>query len=137
LSTGGGKKPFLSTGEYGYPVLGHPHPAPKSLCPGQIVLKKHPISCGLFFLTYNSLFHIFDAFQSEFVSFHYHSIKAVWLDAGDLGTHDEDFYVYLVNRKKDLIISDGMNIYPAVIERVIYEHPSVSQCAVIGGPDDR
>ena len=36
-----------------------------------------------------------------------------------------------------MIISGGLNIYPAVIERVIYEHPSISQCAVIGGPDDR
>ena len=65
------------------------------------------------------------------------AIKDGWLYTGDLGTYDEDFYVYLVDRKKDMIISGGLNIYPAEIERVIYEHPGVSQCAVIGVPDDR
>jgi long-chain acyl-CoA synthetase len=65
------------------------------------------------------------------------AIKDGWLYTGDLGTYDEDFYVYLVDRKKDMIISGGLNIYPVEIERVIYEHPCVSQCAVIGVPDDR
>jgi long-chain acyl-CoA synthetase len=65
------------------------------------------------------------------------AIKDGWLYTGDLGIYDEDFYVYLVDRKKDMIISGGLNIYPAEIERAIYEHPAVSQCAVIGVPDDR
>jgi acyl-CoA synthetase (AMP-forming)/AMP-acid ligase II len=65
------------------------------------------------------------------------AIKDGWLYTGDLGTYDEDFYVYLVDRKKDMIISGGLNIYPTEIERVIHEHPAISQCAVIGVPDDR
>jgi long-chain acyl-CoA synthetase len=63
--------------------------------------------------------------------------KDGWLYTGDLATYDEEYYIYLVDRKKDMIISGGLNIYPAEVERVIYEHPTVSQCAVIGVPDDR
>ena len=65
------------------------------------------------------------------------TIKDGWLYTGDLATYDEDYYIYLVDRKKDMIISGGLNIYPAEVERVIYEHPAVSQCAVIGVPHDR
>ena len=65
------------------------------------------------------------------------TIKEGWLYTGDLATYDEDYYIYLVDRKKDMIISGGLNIYPVEIERVLYEHPTVSQCAVIGIPDDR
>ena len=64
-------------------------------------------------------------------------MKNGWICTGDLATYDEDYYIYLVDRKKDMIISGGLNIYPAEVERVIYEHPMVSQCAVIGVPDDR
>ncbi len=64
-------------------------------------------------------------------------IKDGWLYTGDLATYDEDYFIYLVDRKKDMIISGGLNIYPAEVERVLYEHPMVSQCAVIGVPDDR
>jgi long-chain acyl-CoA synthetase len=64
-------------------------------------------------------------------------MKDGWVYTGDLATYDEDYYIYLVDRKKDMIISGGLNIYPAEVERVIYEHPMVSQCAVIGVPDDR
>jgi long-chain acyl-CoA synthetase len=63
--------------------------------------------------------------------------KDGWLHTGDLATYDEDYFIYLVDRKKDMIISGGLNIYPAEVERVLYEHPTVSQCAVIGVPDDR
>ena len=65
------------------------------------------------------------------------TIKDGWLYTGDLATYDEDFYIYLVDRKKDMIISGGENIYPAEVERVIYEHPAVAECAVIGVPDER
>jgi long-chain acyl-CoA synthetase len=65
------------------------------------------------------------------------TIKDGWLYTGDLATYDEDYYIYLVDRKKDMIISGGLNIYPAEVERVLYEHPAVSQCAVIGVPNDR
>ena len=65
------------------------------------------------------------------------TVKDGWLYTGDLATYDEDYYIYLVDRKKDMIISGGLNIYPVEVERVIYEHPAVSQCAVIGVPHDR
>ncbi|MFC1823178.1 long-chain-fatty-acid--CoA ligase [Thermodesulfobacteriota bacterium] len=65
------------------------------------------------------------------------TIKGGWLHTGDLGTYDEDHYFYLVDRKKDMVISGGENIYPAEVERVIYEHPAVAECAVIGVPDER
>jgi len=55
---------------------------------------------------------------------------------GDLCTVDEEGYIYIQDRKKDLIISGGMNIYPYEIERVILEHPAILDAAVIGIPDD-
>ncbi|MEW6666980.1 MAG: long-chain fatty acid--CoA ligase [Thermodesulfobacteriota bacterium] len=65
------------------------------------------------------------------------TLRDGWLYTGDLATYDEDHFFYLVDRKKDMIISGGLNIYPAEVERVIHEHPAVVQCAVIGVPDDR
>jgi long-chain acyl-CoA synthetase len=65
------------------------------------------------------------------------TIRDGWLYTGDLATYDEDHFIYLVDRKKDMIISGGENIYPAEVEGVIYEHPAVDQCAVIGVPDDQ
>ena len=55
---------------------------------------------------------------------------------GDIGYMDSDGYFYLVDRKKDLIISGGFNVYPQMIEQAIYEHPSVQEVIVIGIPDD-
>jgi long-chain acyl-CoA synthetase len=55
---------------------------------------------------------------------------------GDIGTMDADGYFYLVDRKKDMIISGGFNVYPQMIEQVIYEHPAVQEVIVIGIPDD-
>ncbi|MGD9531688.1 MAG: long-chain-fatty-acid--CoA ligase, partial [Pseudonocardia sp.] len=60
-----------------------------------------------------------------------------WLRSGDGGHVDADGYFYVTDRIKDMIISGGENIYPAEIERVIAEHPSVADVAVIGVPDDR
>jgi long-chain acyl-CoA synthetase len=54
---------------------------------------------------------------------------------GDIGYMDEDGYFYLVDRKKDMIISGGFNVYPQLIEQVIYEHPSVQEVGVVGIPD--
>ncbi|MEN3161689.1 AMP-binding protein [Tistrella mobilis] len=54
---------------------------------------------------------------------------------GDVGYMDEKGYLYLVDRKKDMILSGGFNVYPRVIEEAIYEHPSVSEVIVIGVPD--
>jgi len=62
------------------------------------------------------------------------TIKDGWFYTGDMATVDEDGYLYIVDRKKDMIISGGINIYPREIEEVIYTHPAVSHCAVIGVP---
>ena len=55
---------------------------------------------------------------------------------GDIGYMDEDGYFYLVDRKKDMIISGGFNVYPQMIEQAIYTHPAVQEVIVIGIPDD-
>ena len=55
---------------------------------------------------------------------------------GDIGYMDADGYFYLVDRKKDMIISGGFNVYPQMIEQAIYTHPSVQEVIVIGIPDD-
>jgi fatty-acyl-CoA synthase len=59
-----------------------------------------------------------------------------WLKTGDIGYIDEDGFLFLVDRSKDMIISGGENIFPTEIEDVLYSHPSVYECAVFGVPDD-
>lgn len=58
-----------------------------------------------------------------------------WYHTGDIGYQDEDGWVYLRDRKKDLIISGGFNVYPSEVERVLMAHPALMDCAVIGVPD--
>jgi fatty-acyl-CoA synthase len=60
-----------------------------------------------------------------------------WYRTGDIGRRDADGYFWVHDRKKNLIISGGENIYPAEVERVLLEHPEVSECGVIGRPDPR
>jgi long-chain acyl-CoA synthetase len=60
-----------------------------------------------------------------------------WFHTGDLGYRDEDGFFYIVDRKKDLVIRGGFNVYPREIEEVLHEHPAVMEAAVIGRPDDR
>ena len=60
-----------------------------------------------------------------------------WYRTGDAGFLDEDGYLYLYDRVKDMIVSGGENIYPAEVENVLHEHPAVRDCAVIGVPDER
>jgi fatty-acyl-CoA synthase len=60
-----------------------------------------------------------------------------WLRSGDVGTVDEDGYVSVVDRIKDVIISGGENIYPAEVENALLSHPAVADCGVIGTPDAR
>src|SRR4051812_37967658 len=60
-----------------------------------------------------------------------------WYRTGDIGLCDADGYFWVRDRKKNMIISGGENVYPAEIERVLLEHPDVSECAVIGRPDPR
>ncbi len=58
-----------------------------------------------------------------------------WFDTGDLGRFDEHGFLTLVGRSKELIIVGGFNVYPAVVERVLAEHPGIRDCAVVGLPD--
>jgi fatty-acyl-CoA synthase len=60
-----------------------------------------------------------------------------WLHTGDLAQVDEEGYLYIVDRLKDMIISGGENIYPAEVEQALYTHPAVAECAVIGVPDEK
>ena len=59
-----------------------------------------------------------------------------WFHTGDMATIDEDGYFFIVDRKKDLIIRGGYNVYPREIEEVIYEHPAIREVAVLGVPHD-
>jgi fatty-acyl-CoA synthase len=65
------------------------------------------------------------------------SIRDGWFRSGDVGVQDEDGFFYVRDRIKDMIISGGENIYPAEVEAVLYQHPAVAECAVIGVPDEK
>jgi long-chain acyl-CoA synthetase len=60
-----------------------------------------------------------------------------WFKSGDMAKRDEDGYYFIVDRKKELIIRGGYNVYPREIEEVLYEHPAIAEVAVIGIPDDK
>jgi long-chain acyl-CoA synthetase len=62
------------------------------------------------------------------------ALKNGWLYTGDIGKLDDDGYLYIVGRKKEMIIRGGYNVYPREIEELLYEHPAVQECAVIGAP---
>ena len=64
------------------------------------------------------------------------ALRDGWLHTGDMARMDEDGYFYIVDRKKDVIISGGYNIYPREVEEVLYEHPSILEAAVIGVPHE-
>ncbi|MDQ0340539.1 acyl-CoA synthetase (AMP-forming)/AMP-acid ligase II [Caldalkalibacillus uzonensis] len=65
------------------------------------------------------------------------TIKKGWIYTGDLAYRDQEGYIYLVDRKKDMIISGGFNIYTTNVESALFKHPGVKQAAVIGVPDDK
>ena len=60
-----------------------------------------------------------------------------WVRSGDIGYIDDAGYVFIVDRKKDMIVTGGFNVFPRQIEDVLITHPAVAQCAVIGVPDPR
>jgi long-chain acyl-CoA synthetase len=63
------------------------------------------------------------------------ALRGGWLHTGDIGYMDEDGYLYIVERKKDLIITGGFNLYPSEVEQVLQKHPAVVEAAVVGEPD--
>jgi long-chain acyl-CoA synthetase len=63
-------------------------------------------------------------------------LQSGWLHSGDIGRLDEDGYLFIVDRIKDMIISGGLNIYPNEVEEVLYTHPAVEECAVVGMPHE-
>lgn len=64
------------------------------------------------------------------------TIKDGWIYTGDIGTADENGYIYLIDRKRDMIISGGYNVYAREVEDVLHAHPAIEEAAVIGVPDD-
>jgi long-chain acyl-CoA synthetase len=63
------------------------------------------------------------------------ALKDGWLYTGDIGTMDSEGYFYIVDRKKDMIIAGGYNIYPRDIDEILYQHPKVAEGCAIGVPD--
>ena len=88
------------------------------LQPGEIVVKTPSVSIGY----YNRSDLTAEAFQDG------------WFFTGDIGQFDEQGYLHIVERKKDMIISGGFNVYPAEVERIVNQHPKVAMCACIGIP---
>jgi len=65
------------------------------------------------------------------------ALRNGWLYTGDLAYKDEDGYIFIVDRKKDMVIVSGLNVYPREVEEIIYQHPLVQEAAVIGVPDKK
>ena len=65
------------------------------------------------------------------------TLKGGWLYTGDIGRIDEDGYIWITDRKKDVIITGGENIYPVEVEEILHNHPKIYDVAVIGVPDER
>jgi acyl-CoA synthetase (AMP-forming)/AMP-acid ligase II len=65
------------------------------------------------------------------------ALRDGWLHTGDLGVWDDEGYLYLVDRKKEMIVSGSENVYPREVENVLYAHPDIAEVAVIGVPDER
>ena len=62
------------------------------------------------------------------------ALRGGWLHTGDLARQDEEGYLYIVDRKKDMVIRGGYNVYPREVEESLYTHPAVSEAAVLGVP---
>lgn len=60
-----------------------------------------------------------------------------WVHTGDIGKKDDDGFVYIVDRKREMIVTGGFNVFPGQIEQIVFTHPAVQDCAVVGVPDDK
>jgi acyl-CoA synthetase (AMP-forming)/AMP-acid ligase II len=65
------------------------------------------------------------------------TLRGGWLHTGDVGRFDDDGFLYLLDRRNDVIISGGFNVYPREVEDVLLEHPDIREAAVVGVPDER
>ena len=65
------------------------------------------------------------------------TLRNGWLHTGDIGRFDQEGYLYIVDRKKDMIISGGFNVYPTEVENALTKHPAISEVGVFGIPDDQ
>ena len=65
------------------------------------------------------------------------ALRGGWMHTGDAGVMDDEGYLYIQDRVKDMIVSGGENVYPRVVEEVLYQHPAIAEVAVIGVPDER
>lgn len=64
-------------------------------------------------------------------------LRGGWLHTGDIGAMDDEGYIYLLDRKADMIVTGGENVYPTEVEAVLYQHPAVQECVVTSAPDDK
>ena len=64
------------------------------------------------------------------------AVRDGWASVGDMARRDAEGFLYIVDRKKDLVISGGVNIYPREVEEVLFAHPDIADVAVIGVPDE-
>jgi acyl-CoA synthetase (AMP-forming)/AMP-acid ligase II len=88
--------------------------------PGEIVMQSSQLFAGYY------------RNEAETVASRLHG----WHHTGDIGIKDAEGYLYVVDRKKDMIISGGFNVFPAEVERVVADHPAVQDCAVVGAPHE-
>ena len=88
---------------------------------GEILIRGHNVMKGY----YNKPTATAEAFQNG------------WFHTGDIGKKDEDDYIYIVDRVKDMVIRGGLNVYPREVEETLMTHPAISLAAVIGMPDDK
>src|SRR3569623_1984033 len=65
------------------------------------------------------------------------AMRGGWFRTGDLAYRDSDGFLFIVDRKKDLVIRGGFNVYPREVEEVLYQHTAVAEAAVVGTPDER
>jgi acyl-CoA synthetase (AMP-forming)/AMP-acid ligase II len=65
------------------------------------------------------------------------AVRNGWYHTGDMGYIDEDGYLFLVDRKADMIVTGGENVYPKEVEDVLYQHPAVAMAAVVSAPDEK